>query len=92
MLGCVVVGMGVSLVPESVRSTFPESGRLSVHRLPPGQDRAQTVLLWRRGARSPKIAALADVLAAHGNAASLHEAVRARDRGRGDRLAGETRP
>ncbi len=68
MLGCVVVGMGVSLVPESVLSTFPESRRLSIHRLPPGHDRAMTVLLWRRGAHAPKIAALAQVLAAHGNA------------------------
>ncbi len=69
MLGCVVVGMGISLVPKAVLSTFPESGRFSVHPLPPGQDRARTVLFWRKGARSPKIAALAEVLAAHGNAA-----------------------
>jgi DNA-binding transcriptional LysR family regulator len=68
MLGCVVVGMGISLVPESVLSTFPESRRLSVHRLPPGQDRAQTVMIWRRGAHSPKIAALAEILAAQRSA------------------------
>jgi DNA-binding transcriptional LysR family regulator len=64
ILGCIVVGMGISLVPRCVLSTFPESKRLSIHALPKGQDRAQTVLFWRKGARSPKIDALAQVLAA----------------------------
>jgi DNA-binding transcriptional LysR family regulator len=64
MLGCIVVGMGVSLLPRSVLTTFPESKRLSVHALPKGQDRAQTVLFWRKGASSPKIDALVEVLTA----------------------------
>ncbi len=34
MLGCVVAGMGIALLPESVLSTFPEGKRLTVHRLP----------------------------------------------------------
>ena len=38
---------------ESVLSTFPESKRLTVHRLPPGENRAETVLIWRKGAGSP---------------------------------------
>lgn len=62
MLGCVVVGMGAALLPRSVLSTFPEAHRLSVHPLPPGQNRADTMLIWRRGAHSPKIAALVDIL------------------------------
>jgi DNA-binding transcriptional LysR family regulator len=62
MLGCVVVGMGISLVPLSVLATFPERARLSVHALPPGSDRAQTELIWRKGAMSPKIRALVQVL------------------------------
>lgn len=62
MLGCVVAGMGISLVPRCVLSTFPERKRLSVHALPPGQDRAETVLIWRKGANSPKIDALSDIL------------------------------
>lgn len=62
MLGCVVVGMGISLVPLSVLATFPERARLSVHALPPGSDRAQTELIWRKGAMSPKIRALIEVL------------------------------
>lgn len=64
MLGCVVVGMGVALLPRSVLGTFPERHRLSEHALPPGLDRAATLLIWRRGAGSPKIEALRSVLAA----------------------------
>ena len=62
MLGCVVAGMGVALLPRSVLTTFPESKRLKIHRLPPGQDRAETQLIWRKGAGSPKIQALKELL------------------------------
>ena len=50
MLGCVVAGMGVALLPKSVLTTFPEGKRLTVHTLPPGENRAETVLIWRKGA------------------------------------------
>ena len=62
MIGCTVAGMGVALLPKSVLDGFAEKKRLSVHSLPPGQDRAQTVLFWRKGAHSPKIDALIEVL------------------------------
>jgi len=62
MLGCVVAGMGVALLPESVLTTFPESKRLIVHRLPAGENRAETVLIWRKGTKSPNIEALQQVL------------------------------
>ncbi len=62
MLGCVVAGMGMALLPRSVLTTFPESKRLKIHRLPPGQDRAETQLIWRKGAGSPKIQALKELL------------------------------
>ena len=62
MLGCVVAGMGVALLPRSVLTTFPESRRLKVHRLPPGENRADTYLIWRKGADSPKVQALRDLL------------------------------
>ncbi len=65
MLGCAVVGMGVSFVPRMVLDTFPERGRLSIHQIPPELRYAQSVLLWRKGARSPKLTALADIIAAH---------------------------
>ena len=64
MLGCVAAGMGVALLPKSVLTTFPESKRLRVHRLPPGENRAETYLIWRKGAGSPKIQALRDLLGA----------------------------
>jgi len=62
MLGCVVAGMGVALLPRSVLTTFPESKRLAVHRLPPGENRSRIVLIWRRNADSPNIAALREIL------------------------------
>lgn len=62
ILGCVVVGMGISLLPRSVLDTFPESHRLSQHPLPPGLDKAATLLIWRKGAGSPKIDALREIL------------------------------
>lgn len=65
MLGCVVVGMGVALLPRSVLETFPERHRLSEHALPPGLDRAATLLIWRRGVRSPKTEALKSILEAN---------------------------
>jgi DNA-binding transcriptional LysR family regulator len=58
LLGCVVAGTGVALLPRSVLSTFPDSKRLSVHALPRGENRAETVLIWRKGAGSPNIQAL----------------------------------
>jgi DNA-binding transcriptional LysR family regulator len=62
MLGCVVAGMGVALLPRSVLTTFPEGRRLSVHALPAGRNRAATVLIWRKGAASPKVKALVPIL------------------------------
>lgn len=62
MIGCTVAGMGVALLPKSVLDGFAEKKRLSVHSLPRGQDRAQTILFWRKGAHSPKIDALIEVL------------------------------
>jgi DNA-binding transcriptional LysR family regulator len=63
MMGCVVAGMGVALLPRSVLGTFPESERLSVHPFP-AEDRIATLLIWRKGAASPKVKALAQVLTA----------------------------
>jgi len=62
MLGCVAAGMGIALVPRSVLSTFPERRRLVVQRLPAPENRAQTVLIWRRGTCSPKVEALRAIL------------------------------
>jgi DNA-binding transcriptional LysR family regulator len=61
-LGCVVAGMGISLMPRSVLTTFPERRRLSVHPLGRAENHAQTVLIWRKGAGSAKVTALQEVL------------------------------
>ena len=53
--------------PAGARSIpLPEAGRLNLHPLPPGRDVAQTVLFWRKGAESPKVTALADMVRAVG--------------------------
>ena len=62
MLGCAVVGMGISLVPRMVLGTFPERKRLSIHPLPAKVNKEVTWLVWRRGARSPKLNALIEIL------------------------------
>jgi len=63
MLGCVVAGMGIALLPKSVLGTFPESKRLTIHPLPRGEDRLETALIWRKGVGAPNISALQAVLA-----------------------------
>lgn len=67
MLGCVVAGMGISLIPKSVLTTFPERRRLSVHRLAKAENCAQTVLIWRRGANSANVRALEEILRGRGS-------------------------
>jgi DNA-binding transcriptional LysR family regulator len=62
MLGCAVAGMGISLVPRIVLKTFPDVKLLSVHPLPPELSIAPTVFIRRKGAVSPKISALIEVL------------------------------
>jgi len=71
MLGCIVAGMGISLIPKSVLTTFPERKRLSVHRLARTENRAQTVLIWRKGAGSPNVMALQEIL--RGRGSHLHQ-------------------
>ena len=54
--------MGISLIPKSVLTTFPERKRLSVHTLPKKENCAQTVLIWRKGAGSANVRALSEIL------------------------------
>ncbi len=76
MLGCAVAGMGISLLPRNVLTTFPDAKLLSVHSLPPVLDRAQTVLIWRKGTLSPKVRALMEVLLAHSDLQETPRAAR----------------
>ena len=63
MLGCVVIGMGISMLPRIVVNSFPERKRLSIHALPAKVNKEITWLVWRKGARSPKLNALIEILA-----------------------------
>ncbi|MBR0824441.1 LysR family transcriptional regulator [Bradyrhizobium manausense] len=62
MLGCVVAGMGVALIPKSVLTTFPDRKLLSVHPLGRTENRAWTALIWRKGAGSANVQALREIL------------------------------
>jgi DNA-binding transcriptional LysR family regulator len=62
MLGCVVAGMGIALIPKSVLATFPDRRFLSVHPLGRAENRAWTVLIWRKGAGSANVQALREIL------------------------------
>jgi len=63
MLGCVAAGMGIALLPKSVLSTFPEAASLDVHKLPRNENHIDIFMIWRKGARSPKVEALRQLLA-----------------------------
>jgi DNA-binding transcriptional LysR family regulator len=71
MLGCIVAGMGISLIPKSVLTTFPERKRLSVHRLARAENCAQTVLIWRKGGGSANVMALQEIV--QGRGSHLHQ-------------------
>jgi len=62
LLGCAAAGMGVALMPRSVLNGFPHAASLSVHCLAAPHDRARTLLIWRKGAGSPRLSALIEVL------------------------------
>ncbi len=61
ILGCVSVGMGIALLPRCVLSALPYADAIRIHDLPPGQDRAQTMLIWRKDVRSANVEALASL-------------------------------
>ena len=62
ILGCAMAGMGVALLPRGILEIFPERARLSVHELPASLRSSETVLIWRKGAKSAKLVALAALL------------------------------
>lgn len=68
ILGCVVAGMGLALVPRLVLEAFPGRDQIKAHKMPAGQDKAETLLIWRKGAGSLKVDALLDVLKSMGDA------------------------
>ncbi len=63
ILGCCVAGMGYALLPASVLDMYAERGRLSRHPLEGSAGRLETVLISRRDAVQPKVAAVEQLLA-----------------------------
>jgi DNA-binding transcriptional LysR family regulator len=64
IIGCAAAGMGISLVPRMLLASFPEPQHISTHPLPAGMTHAPTMLVWRKGANSPNVRALCEVLIA----------------------------
>jgi len=62
MLSCVAAGMGVGTMPESVLPTFPGRKHLNIHRMPREVALKRICLTWRKGMRSARIDALAEIL------------------------------
>jgi DNA-binding transcriptional LysR family regulator len=55
ILGCVAAGLGVTLIPRVVAEPAFRAGRVSVHALPDGAGRAETLLV-RRADSQPSVA------------------------------------
>jgi DNA-binding transcriptional LysR family regulator len=64
LVGCAAARMGIAVVPRMVLGTFPQAKYLSIHALPTEVNHAPTVLIYRKGGRSPKVSALLEVLTA----------------------------
>jgi DNA-binding transcriptional LysR family regulator len=63
ILGCAVAGMGIAVLPRGLLEIFPDRARLSVHELPASLRKSETRLIWRKGAKSSNVVALASLLA-----------------------------
>ncbi len=67
MLGCVVAGMGIALVPIRVLESLPARSRISVHKLPRKWNLSITFMIWRKENKSSRVEALEKVLRTAGN-------------------------
>jgi DNA-binding transcriptional LysR family regulator len=65
ILGCTAAGMGVSVLPRMVLTTFPQRTFVSVHPLPSALSMTPTALIWRKGTSASKVVALLELLSAH---------------------------
>ena len=77
IIGCTAAGMGVSVLPRMVIESFPETN-CTIHPLPSGLNHTPTMLFWRKGAMSPNVRALRDVLLERAVPAPKKAAKRAR--------------
>lgn len=58
IIACVIAGSGVAVVPRAVLRAVGAEAQVGVHSLPAKVARARTMLVWRRGHRSPALDAL----------------------------------
>lgn len=70
MLGCVVAGMGIALIPRNVLESLPAHTRVSVHRLPRKWNLSTTYMIWRIETKSSRVSAFEQVLRASVNGVS----------------------
>lgn len=62
MLGCVVAGMGIALLPRSVLEILSEHSLVSVHTLPHEWRLSITYMIWRKKMKSVRVNTLEQVL------------------------------
>lgn len=62
ILGCVIAGMGVALMPRSVLNTYTERTKLSIHELSAKLRKSRTLLIWRKDDPQSNVAAFAEIL------------------------------
>lgn len=64
MLGCVVAGMGIALLPRNILLSLPEHQRVSIHHLPRNWNVSTTYMIWRKETKSSRVHAFEQVLRA----------------------------
>lgn len=62
MLGCVVAGMGIALLPRNILESLPEHSRVSVHKLSRKWNLSTTCIIWRKESKSSRVDAFENVL------------------------------
>lgn len=74
ILGCLVAGMGMALLPRGVLEAYPGAALLAAHALPGRSGEVNTVALWRRGSVIPAVSVLVELLAATATVPALEQA------------------
>lgn len=67
MLGCVVAGMGIALLPRSVLESLPARSQVGTHKLPRKWSLSTTFLIWRQELKSSRVNELRRMLRTNSN-------------------------
>lgn len=62
ILSCVVVGMGVAIMPRKVFDAFPNRAELKAHLLPVSIRKSPIAVIWKKAGRNLKVKAFLDIL------------------------------